>query len=264
MSVLADLKLLWVDGDLIRLTKTGFGLAQDQSSPKIVGEVLVRRGFFHDQARLLRESAVTSSDGTLRCSMTTARTLAPQLIGVLQKWKGVSVYPEIVLPRVAADLISGITTVLPPAVVVPRWVEDQKAVGNRAEAYSLQFESSRVPLSLLTWASQDSDSLGYDIEDRSQQPSRLIEVKGKRDQSILFYISENQLKRATLAGDRYEVHFWGNIDLSTDPEIEYCQLRDAGYPFVIRDIAGNIGTEWCLEPVEWRVTPIVHANSPPI
>ena len=262
ISVLVKLKLLWVDGDLIRPTKSGVALARGQSSSRIVGEILIRRGFFHDQARLLRESAVADADGTLRCPVTTARTLAPQLVGVLQRWPDVTVYPEIALPRVVADVISGITTVLPPVAEVPKWIEDQKAVGNRAEAYSLQFESTRVPFSLLTWTSQDSDRFGYDIEDRSQQPSRLIEVKGKRDQSILFYLSENQLKRATIARNRYEVHFWGNIDLSMDPEVEYQHLRDSGYPLVIRDIIANIGVEWRLEPVEWRVTPIVHSPAP--
>jgi hypothetical protein len=131
---------------------------------------------------------------------------------------------------------------------------DQKAVGDRAELYTIQFERTRTNPSLIAWVARDSDSLGFDVEDRSTSPTRCIEVKGSRDTELMFFLSETELEKAREIGSRYELQFWGGIDLSVDPSAEYALLRAKGYPTRLEDLSIRLkGMD--MQPVRWRVSP---------
>ncbi|MGA7413480.1 MAG: DUF3883 domain-containing protein [Bryobacteraceae bacterium] len=122
--------------------------------------------------------------------------------------------------------------------------------------YSLQFEKTKSADSYqLFWVARDSDSLGWDIEDRSVEPLRCIEVKGRRDHEVLFFLSDNEWSKAKQVGDKYEVHFWGGIDLAREPAVEYAHLTAAGYPLVIRNLPLQI-SDGAFEAtaVQWRIT----------
>jgi hypothetical protein len=93
------------------------------------------------------------------------------------------------------------------------------------------------------------------VEDRTGTPYRYIEVKGRRDGQQRFYLSENELRKATELGAAYELQFWGNIDLSRDPAIEYAALRAAGYPIVLPNLRAVFdGGTFDVVPVRWRIS----------
>ena len=83
--------------------------------------------------------------------------------------------------------------------------------------YTVQYERERVGQSSIFWVARDTDSLGWDVEDRSKTPYRYIEVKGRRDSELVFYLSEREWNKAHELGSNYEVQFWGSIDLTVDP-----------------------------------------------
>jgi len=173
---------------------------------------------------------------------------------MLQWWEGVQLLPSVVIPKQLLTELNTVWALLPPPTQVPAWAVERKAVGDRAEMYSLQFEKTKVDPSKVYWVARDSDSLGWDIEDRSLEPRRCIEVKGRRDHEVLFFLSDNEWSKAQEVGERYEIHFWGGIDLARDPAVEYTELTAAGYPLVIRDLPAQIskGT-WEAAAVRWRI-----------
>ena len=61
------------------------------------------------------------------------------------------------------------------------------------------------------------------MEDRSVNPYRYIEVKGRRESDLVFYLSDNEWGKAQALGPNYEVQFWGGIDLALDPGVEICE-----------------------------------------
>ena len=108
--------------------------------------------------------------------------------------------------------------------------------------------------SRIVWVARDTDSLGWDVEDRSRTPHRRIEVKGRRDAEIIFFLSENECSKAQQLGADYEVHFWGEINLNLEPAVEYAALRAAGYPVVIENLAARLAKgDFVAEPVRWRL-----------
>ena len=92
-----------------------------------------------------------------------------------------------------------------------------------------------------------------------------LEVKGSRDGEIVFYVSENEWSRAHELGQRYVIHFWGEIDLRRDPTEEFKILRAAGYPKIIPDFAAEMRRNpaaWIATPVKWRIRPVLDPTSP--
>lgn len=142
---------------------------------------------------------------------------------------------------------------MPPPPDTPAWLTERKKIGDRAEMYSLQFERTKSDPASIIWVARDTDSLGYDIEDRSRDELRCIEVKGRRDAEIIFFLSENEWNTAQRLGNHYEIHFWGEINLSTEPAIEYSALREAGYPIIFTNPASQIGSRISATAVRWRM-----------
>jgi hypothetical protein len=121
--------------------------------------------------------------------------------------------------------------------------------------YSVQFERTRLGTSAIFWVAKDSDELGWDVEDRSVTPHRCIEVKGRRDDEVVFFLSDNEWQKAVELESLYEIQFWGGIDLACDPAIEYARLRANGYPLVINNISTQVGVGWEATAVRWRISP---------
>ncbi len=122
--------------------------------------------------------------------------------------------------------------------------------------YTVQYERSQsTDVSSIQWVARDSDTLGWDVEDRSSTPTRCIEVKGRHDSVPAFFVSENQIEKAREIGASFEIQFWGDIDLNRPAPVEYAILRSAGYPTTIVDLDAQLKSgKWVLTPVRWRVT----------
>lgn len=263
-EVLQEVGLISIQDASVRRSRAGDRVAKAVKTGDMrpLGLMLIRIGCFHDQARLLIEYGKIDRNGDLVCPTNAVKNGAAQLLGVLQWWQGVRLLPLVTVPK---DLLTELNTVwalLPPPTAVPAWAVERKAIGDRAEMYTLQSERTKAAdPSQIHWVSRDSDSLGWDIEDRTLSPARCIEVKGRRDHEVLFFLSENEWSRAQKKGKDYEVHFWGGIDLTRDPAMEYAELMAAGYPLVIQDFSAQVTSgAWEASAVRWRITP---KGSPP-
>ncbi len=253
LGVLFELSLVEVRAEALRRTKAGQAVYQTSrlGDLRVLAMGLIRAGSFHDQARRLIECSEIRDDGSLSCSLRSARRQAPQLVGVLDYWPTVNLTP---LLHVPADLLRELNTVwalLPPSEE-PTWVRERKAVGDRAEMYTVQLERTTRNPSEIAWVARDDDTLGYDVEDRSTAPPRCIEVKGRRDAQVVFYMSANEWRRAQQLGENYEVHFWGEINLSRQPGAEYAALRALGYPRVYQDFAESSEDLFRRTAVQWK------------
>lgn len=257
LRVLQFLGLIIEVGPVTRRTAAGDRVArairrQDLSA---LGTTLVRAGVFHDQSRYLVENGASDAEGNLVCAHRTARIGASQLVGILSWWPDTRLRPEVFVPKILVRELSAVWALLPPPTEIPAWAKERKEVGNRAEMYTVQTERSTATTpSAIRWVARDADDLGWDVEDHSSPTVRRIEVKGRRDPEMIFFLSDNEWKKAQEFGDAYEIHFWGMIDLQRDPAVEYAALRQAGYPITLVNPAAEIqaGT-WTAEPVRWRV-----------
>lgn len=257
--VLSDLGFIVASGSVTRRTAAGDRVVKAirRDDLTALGTALVRSGVFHDQSRYLVENGNRDGDGNLACEHRRVRIGAPQLLGLLGWWPDVRMRPHVFIPKVLADELGAVWSLLPPPVEVAAWAAERKAVGDRAEMYTVQNERTTAPsASAIRWVARDSDDLGWDVEDHSSASLRRIEVKGRRDEQVVFYLSENEWKKAREFGDGYEIHFWGTIDLAREPAAEYAALRAAGYPIVVLNPASAIEAgDWVAEPVRWRVRP---------
>jgi len=255
LDLMDRIKLLRTDDSGSRRTQAGDKLARSlrASNDTPLGLYLIRSGFFHDQARLLLELGKVDASGALTCSIRNAQTAAPQLVHLLSAWDGVATYPEFRASPAVLQEINSVWALMPPPINIPKWLAERKQVGDRAEMYSLQMERSLSNPSQIIWVSRDTDALGYDIEDRRGAQLRCIEVKGRRDRDVIFFLSENEWTKAESLKEQYEIHFWGGIDLSSDPAIEYAGLRAAGYPIVFRDPVQSLSSRLKATPVKWRL-----------
>lgn len=253
LATLLDLALVEVRLEELRRTKAGHAVHRGSTRGDFreLGLSLIRAGVFHDQARSLIECGSFDTDGSLRCELRTARTSAPQLLGLLSYWPEVLIRGELVVPRPILNELESVWALLPP-VEVPEWARARKEVGNRAEMYTVQLERTRVAASMIAWVARDDDSLGYDVEDRSINPARCIEVKGRRDDSVVFFLSDNEWEKARRLRQSYEVQFWGKIDLSRDPGVEYAALRAEGYPHVFTNFFDEAEDRFEIRAVQWR------------
>lgn len=257
LEILACLKLVRIDNDFIRRAKSGNPIVRSLRAGdyRPLGLTIIRAGLFSQQARALIESGRIDADGNLVCLPRAAASVAPQLIGLLSRWPEFQSRPKVIVPSSLLNELSAVWALRTPEEAEPSWMSERRRVGKRAELYSLQCERSEAhDPSAIAWVAQDSDSLGWDIEDRSANPYRRIEVKGGRRENPVFFLSENEWRQAAIHGSSYEVQFWGNIDLQREEASEYASLRAIGFPIVISNIRGRIASgEWAATPVQWRI-----------
>ena len=237
-----------IDNDLatcrdgrVRITKPGRLIAtQDHhQSGRLLALNLIRSGRFSEQARLLTEAGSIRPDGSLSCPRAAALNHAPQLVGVLRKWPDVMLTVELVVPAELARELLDVWAFVPSA---PRDETKRVEVGDRAEMYSYQLERLRASdASSIRWVSRENDNLGYDVEDVGQEPSRLIEVKGSGGVPVRFFLSANEWRTAHAQPHRFEIHYWGEIDLNRTPQKEFDLLRALGFPIVYRNLERLVG-----------------------
>lgn len=263
IDVLVELKVVRTSGQALARTQVGHKIAKAIRSrnQELLALTVIRAGYFHDQARILLESGEIDAKGNLRCPSRFARTGAPQLLGILEGWDDVQLFPEVFVPDRILQELNSVWALLPPPIEVSKWAAERKEVGNRAEMYTVQYEKTRVGTASIFWVARDSDALGWDVEDRSVTPHKCIEVKGSRESDVVFYLSENEWNKAQALGANYEVQFWGGIDLAIEPATEYSILRANGYPFVISNLSAELGRNWQAVAVNWRITPIVSPSN---
>lgn len=221
-----------------------------------VAIAIIRSGLMAEQIRTLRPVLRRSGDG-YTCGRSAAQTVAPQLVGLLGRMPDVVVGGQLVIGREASVELDSVWNELPPASRV-NWLDinkRRKAIGDRAELYSLQLERSAHvgAWERINWVSRDDDSLGYDIE-VTGSPTRCIEVKGSAGRDVQFLISANEYRVAGRHGSDYEIHFWGEIDVRKDPLEEFERLTATGYPIRIVDPATTLSSDpWVIEPSQYRV-----------
>jgi hypothetical protein len=217
--------------------------------------VLVLRAGNLERDILAFLTEASTVEGNVQLLRARTRTIAPALAAVLGWHTTWRVDDQFVVP-LAALTAAMADAALETAARRPDWVEARERIGQRAEAYSLRLERELHGPGAILHVSQDAgDQFGYDLEDVSADPSRLIECKGTASPSLTFIITRNELDVARRNPNRYEIHHWANISLRRSPEEEYVGLRAAAYPTVIRDPAGAIEHgELRLEPAAWRVT----------
>lgn len=217
-------------------------------------KAVMRSGLMHDQVRAFLEIGEMGDDGYFRCETRPVRVRCSQLYGLLQMWPGVSFERLIGVPKQLLDEITQIWAIVPPTAG-QEYLLDRKRVGDRAELFTVNHERLRASdPARIAWVSRDSDSLGFDVEDRSATPSRCIEVKGRRDGDVVFFMSDNEFAKARELGSRYEIQFWGMIDLARDPADEYHALRAAGYPLVFTNIPSLIAQQSLVATaIKWKI-----------
>ena len=218
---------------------------------------LLRTGYFHDQARRLLDLGTSNQDGSLTCPTRQARRACPQLIGILLQWIDVTATPIMQIPADLVRELEAVWALLPPTEPGDTLTDTiRKTIGNRGELYSYQFERlAAETASDIVWVARDDETLGYDIEDRSIQPRRRIEVKASGDTTVRFFLSDNEWRKAHENPQHYEIHFWGGIDLAANPAEEFQRLRGLGYPRVFVDLPSLFGSQQLSSiPVKWRIS----------
>ena len=257
LEVLQSLNLITETGQTLLRTRAGNQVSKaiGRGDATAFAVLLIRAGFFHDQARVVIEQGQMQADGSLACPPRTFISAAPQLLGILRYWDTVKVRPVVTIPQNLLSELDTVWALLPPAPELPEILTERKAVGDRAEMYSVQFERSRsADPARIAWVARDSDLLGWDVEDRNGSPTRCIEVKGRRDNKQTFYLSENEWRKLKELGGAYQLHFWGNIDLNRTPALEYAALRASGYPIVLDNFEALVSVgDWTMTPVRWRL-----------
>lgn len=242
IEVLKRCELLRESDARIRSTKAGRRVAtQDhQQGGRLIALALIKSGSFAEQVRLLTEAGSVSPDGYLECLRPDSVRAAPQLVGLLRRW------PEVEFDRVLRVPPFLASQLLDVWALVPSPARDEQyrlGVGDRAELYSYRLERLRTAdASSIRWVSREDDRLGYDIEDASRSPTRLIEVKGSGRDLPRFFLSANEWRVAHVESSRHEIHFWGGIDLGRPTHREYDLLREQGFPVVYRGLNRLVGT----------------------
>lgn len=218
--------------------------------------VVIRSGLMADQIRAIR--GVLRHDGEgYACGRSAAQTVAPQLFGLLSRMPDVVVRGRVEIGRESGLELDSVWNELPPTSRI-NWQDMEKrrkAIGDRAELYSLQLERSAHvgAWERITWVSRDDDSLGYDIEVPGN-PIRRVEVKGSSGRDVQFFLSANEYRVAQRHGSSYEIHFWGEIDVRRDPVEEFERLRSVGYPIRVSNPTSALACEpWLIEPSQYRV-----------
>ncbi len=261
LEVLVHAELVQRERGALRATAAGRRtLARNRvENERPLALALIRSGLMHDQARSLLDTFPTDPAGHLICRDSHARRVAPQLIGLLERWT-IRAGPTLDIPPTLVDeLVAVWALIAPPSEA--RAVEDarRKTIGNRAEAYSYQLERlGATNGSDIIWVARDDDDLGYDIEDRSTTPRRRIEVKGSGGVEPRFFMSDNEWRKAHDDPTSYEVQFWGGIDLNRPAADEYVTLRSNGFPIVFQDLPSLVSAGLLdAQPERWRLSAVV-------
>ena len=257
VQVLSRLGLLHVDSDRYYLSKKGKrAVTLSEARGRIeLAELLIQSGLMHEQVRLVIEASTFDHEGMACSRVGQLRHSAPQLLGLLRAW------PDVVGPsfiRIPSDLFALINA--PWSLVPsPSDKEDNRvAVGHRAEAYSfnlLRLES-KCPNSVV-WVSRDDQRLGYDIEDRSAGGVHRVEVKGSEGKEVRFILTSNEHDVAHQNPSSYEVHFWGQINLSRSVHSEFNLLRERGFPLRFDNLAAHLADDKLqAKPIRYLVTSV--------
>lgn len=226
------------------------------NGPHAMVTAILRSGLMASQIRAIHGVMKRADDGYV-CGRSAAQTVAPQLVGLLARMPDVTVGGRLVIGRDTAMELDSMWNELTPASRID-WQDIErrrKAVGERAELYSMQLERSAQvgARERVIWVSKDDDSLGYDIEVRDE-PTRRVEVKGSAGPDVQFFVSANEYRVAGRHTDAYEIHFWGGINLRADPQDDFERLTMAGFPIRITNptVALN-NPPWLIEPSVYRV-----------
>jgi len=258
VELLNTLDLIRLRDDLVVKSRVGKSLSGLSINARLraIGSLLMGRGFFNDQARVLVELGHLDADGALVCATRYARTSAPQLIALLSLWDAVVLHPSVVIPPDLLQELGIASSLLPPETELPDWLKERQEVGVRAEMYTVMLLRSGVAdPTRIAWVARDSDQLGYDVENRTTTPRHFVEVKGSRGTSIGFNLTENEWGRAKDLGPQYSLYFWGAIELSRPPLVDYGILRALGYPIVFVDLAATLALAgWTMTATNWKVT----------
>lgn len=258
VEVLVHAELVRRENASLRLTPAGRRtLTRNRAEhERPLALALIRTGLLHDQARALLDTFPLTDDGTLICRTTAARRVAPQLLGLLERWNETRTGTTITISAQLVEELAAVWALIAPPSEA-RAAEDKrrKSIGNRAEAYSYQLERlSSATSSAIVWVAQDDDTLGYDLEDRSTSPRRRIEVKGSGGSEVRFFMSDNEWRKAHESPATYEIQFWGDIDLNRPSAEEYPALRSMGFPIVLRDVPALVAVgALTAQPDRWRI-----------
>ena len=255
VQILARLGFLHVDSERYHLSKRGrraITLSEDRAR-KELAELLIQSGLLHEQVRQVIQVSIIDHEGMALSKVAQLRRSAPQLLGLLRAWPNVVGPSYVRIPPDLFDLIDAPWSLVPS----PGGQEaTREAVGLRAEGYSfylLRLESA-CPTSVV-WVSRDDQSLGYDIEDGSAGCVHRIEVKGSRGRDVRFSLTANEHDVAHRDPSSYEVHYWGEINLSRSPAVEFKTLRERGFPLRFYDLAAHLADRRLhAKPIRYSVT----------
>ena len=239
---------------IVRLTVEGRRVAtQDHhQAGTLLARALIESGIFADQARRLVEVSADDGSGGLRCSRRDALGGSAQLVGLLRRFKGVELKGELSIPWNVAELVADVWMMLPERDDIGK--DPLKAIGDRGELYSYQFERSRAAAgTTVYWAARDDESLGYDIEVREPRV-RYVEAKASGATATRFFLSEPEWRFARNHAN-YEVQFWGDVTRTRRTADEYQQLREQGFPRLYRNVAQLVSDGVLdIEPTQYVVT----------
>ena len=231
LTILSNAGLIVTNDGRLRTTRRGRQLAtQDhQSGGRLLARALIDAGFFLGQARRLSEIwSIDPESRSCVCQQKVAVGAAPQLVGLLRRFPGVTAQGEFRFPREIAELLSEVWA-------LPEQGDDvRRAVGDRGEYYSYRYEQKlAADPSKIRWAAKDDDGLGYDIEDQNVVPHRRIEVKASRGPDVRFNLSVHEWDVAHIDPASYEVQYWGEVNMSRLLREEFEALTNAGYPIIL-------------------------------
>ncbi len=219
VGALEGLRVVANDAGLFGRTPAGEILSRALASGDMrpLGLALLESGLFHEQGRVLFEVSRRTGVGDLECPAKAARKGAAQLLAVLELWPDVQTAPIVLLPAALVVQLDAMLAVAVPSRV-SAWAALRKQLGDRAELFTYLRERSRpgIEPSRIAWVSRDSDTLGWDVEDRSATTYRRIQVKGSREVETPFYPSENEFYRAREYGVTSEAQVRGRIHVSAD------------------------------------------------
>lgn len=255
---LGALLLVSTAGGRLSRTRTGDAICKKikAGSGHELAVHLLRSGELADQIRAILSLGHIEAE-SLVLPLREVKAVAPNLFALMLRIPGVEISDRVTIgAAIVRELESAWNQVAVPGPAALRNLDVNVEVGERAELYSLQLETSAYlgASTNITWVSRDDPAAGYDIEVGTSQPSRCVEVKGSRGKLVAFILSINELKTASRLRGRYQVQFWGGIRLDLSAPQDFARLREQGYPVIIDDPANELFTDrWTCEPTEYRV-----------
>jgi hypothetical protein len=193
--------------DRWNLSAVGEHIIAEQSSANwrpLTTQVMSAGGLEDEVLAFMGEAS--QADGCATLAVEQARTVCPTLarvVGWVPEWRNEDKLLVVPLEALEAAMKAAALEI---AAGRPAWVEEREEVGRRAEAYSLRHEREAHGIVGVLYVSRDEgDGFGYDLENRTVEPPRLIECKGSRADTLSFYISANELQQAGEQADSYEM-----------------------------------------------------------